>query len=334
MKHLKLFISIILMTSMLLGCQNNPTVVEPKLRVALLVADQLGDSAFFDSSHKGLVKAREELGVEFQVFECFYDSTTYSTKMIEASEYADITFVLGFQFYEIVQEISQTYSDKSFVFVDGVIEGVDNLTSITFRQDEGSFLAGALAAMVTTDLTMKGVNADLKIGMVGGMDIPVIRDFQKGYEAGALYVNPEIEVITKFAGDFEDKKKCENAAELMYSQGVDIIFAVAGGAGQGVFDAAEKAERYAIGVDSDQRNLSPELIVASMLKNLDEAIYQTINYVINGQEIKGNTYYYGLKEKGVDLSFGDSTLPEILSKDHQEKIQQIKKELLEQKIKF
>ena len=150
--------------------------MEDRTKVGLVVAGGLGDRSFYDSSHEGVEKAKEDLGIEYKVYECRNDASLFNDQLVQASEYASIVAVVGFEFYDIVQEIAKEFPEVYYIYVDNEIEGIDNLITISYAENEGSFLAGALAAMLTESKI---------IGMVGGMDIPVIRNFQVGYEAGA-----------------------------------------------------------------------------------------------------------------------------------------------------
>ncbi|MBN2899721.1 MAG: BMP family ABC transporter substrate-binding protein, partial [Clostridia bacterium] len=207
------------------------------------------------------------------------------------------------------------------------IEGIDNITCIDYMENEGSFLAGAVAAMLTTT-DMEGMNADKKIGMVGGMDISVIRNFQVGYEAGAKYIDPEMAVETIFAGDFEDPAKGKESALALYAKGVDIVFQVAGKTGEGVFEAAKDNGQYAIGVDSDQRYIAPENIVASMIKGVGLSIYESIERIQSGTFERGSVYHYGIKENGVDVSYGTEDMTQFVTEEMKAKVQELKEKIV------
>lgn len=306
--------------------------IEEELVVSLIIPDQLGDKAFFDSAHVGMLRAEKDLDVVYKMYESNHDRTLYSEQLIEASEESDVVIALGYEFYDLVKEVSQTYEDKIYLYVDDVLEGYNNITSLTFGQDEGAFLAGAFGALMTKETQIDGINELAIIGMVGGRDIPVIRDFQKGYEAGAKYIDPSIEVLTVFSGDFTNTEKCREKAAELYQQGADIVFAVAGGAGIGVFDAAEENGGYAIGVDSDQRYINPDVILASMVKNVGNSIYDTLIKIQNEESVGGVLYTFGLKETGVDFTYGDDTMEVIVPDAIRKHIEEIRQDLIEGRI--
>ena len=318
------FVSMFLIMAMVIvGCAGNqpaeqseePAAEEASaLKVALVVAGGLGDRSFYDSSNEGLKMAIEKLGVEGKVLECKNDPTLYTDQLVQASTASDVVVVVGFEFYDVIQEVAAEFPDKKYVYIDNVIENVENITCIDYKENEGSFLAGALAAMESKTG---------KIGMVGGMDIPVIRNFQVGYEAGAKYINPDIQVETIFAGDFEDPAKGKESALALYAKGVDIVFQVAGKTGEGVFEAAKDTGKFAIGVDSDQRYINPDAIIASMIKGVDISIYETIEKIQKGEFESGNVYEYGAKENGVRIAYGTEDMPKLVSDEAMNQIQEL-----------
>lgn len=318
------FLSMFLIMAMVMvGCAGNqpaeqseePAAEEASaLKVALVVAGGLGDRSFYDSSNEGLKMAIEKLGVEGKVLECKNDPTLYTDQLVQASTASDVVVIVGFEFYDVIQEVAAEFPDKKYVYIDNVIENVENITCIDYKENEGSFLAGALAAMESKTG---------KIGMVGGMDIPVIRNFQVGYEAGAKYINPDIQVETIFAGDFEDPAKGKESALALYAKDIDIVFQVAGKTGEGVFEAAKDTGKFAIGVDSDQRYINPDAIIASMIKGVDISIYETIEKIQKGEFESGNVYEYGAKENGVRIAYGAEDMPKLVSDEAMNQIQEL-----------
>ena len=313
----------LIMAMVMVGCAGNqpaeqseePAAEEANaLKVALVVAGGLGDRSFYDSSNEGLKMAIEKLGVEGKVLECKNDPTLYTDQLVQASTASDVVVVVGFEFYDVIQEVAAEFPDKKYVYIDNVIENVENITCIDYKENEGSFLAGALAAMESKTG---------KIGMVGGMDIPVIRNFQVGYEAGAKYINPDIQVETIFAGDFEDPAKGKESALALYAKDIDIVFQVAGKTGEGVFEAAKDTGKFAIGVDSDQRYINPDAIIASMIKGVDISIYETIEKIQKGEFESGNVYEYGAKENGVRIAYGTEDMPKLVSDEAMNQIQEL-----------
>lgn len=339
MKKMILWIMFLALILSLTGCfsdrsESSNIKNDVKLVVSLIIPDQLGDKSFFDSAHAGMLRAEEELDIVYKMYESNHDRTLYSEQLITASEESDVVIALGYEFYDLVKEMSQAYEDKVYLYVDDVLEGYNNIVSLTYGQDEGAFLAGAFGALMTKETQIDGINESAIIGMVGGRDIPVIRNFQKGYEAGARYIDTSLEVITVFSGDFISTENCREKATELYQQGADIVFAVAGGAGLGVFEAAEENGRFAIGVDSDQRYINPDVILASMVKNVGNSIYDTLIKIQNGEIVGGVHYTFGLKENGVNLTFGDDTMEVLVPDAIRKRIEEIRIDLIEGKIKI
>lgn len=328
-KILSLLLILVLVSTTLIGCSNEKPVANVDgTKVGLVLAGGLGDRSFYDSSHEGVEEAKEKLGIEFKVYECRNDPSLYNDQMVQASQYASIVAVVGFEFEDIVQEMAEEFPEVTYIYVDNEIPGIDNLITISYAENEGSFLAGALATMLTTETSIEGMNAEKKIGMVGGMDIPVIRNFLAGYEAGAKHIDPAVEVETIFAEDFEDPAKGKESATALYSRGVDIIFAVAGKTGEGVFEASEEQGKYAIGVDTDQRHINPESIVASMVKKVGKSIYETIENIENDNIDKGKVVYYGLAEDGVEMGYGTDDMVEYVTEEMKTQLEDIKAKII------
>ena len=329
-KRVLIFLALMLVVSTaLVGCQNSATPADGDgVKVGLVLAGGLGDRSFYDSSHEGVEQAKKDFGIEYKVYECRNDSSLLNDQLVQASQYASIVAVVGFEFYDVVQEIAKEFPDVYYIYVDNEIEGIDNLITISYAENEGSFLAGALAAMLTTETSIEGIDEGKVIGMVGGVDIPVIRNFQAGYEAGAKYIDPEVEVEVLFAGDFEDPAKGKENATVLYSRGADIVFQVAGKTGEGVFEAAAELGKFAIGVDSDQRYINPDVIVASMVKKVGKSIYDTIENIQKGNVDKGKVVYYGLNQEGVELGYGTDDMVQFATEDMKTKIEDIKAKII------
>jgi len=301
---------------------------ESDLKVALVVAGGLGDRSFYDSSAEGVEWAEEDFGIDSRVLECRNDPSLFRDRLIQGSMYADVVVVVGFEFYDVVQTVAPEFKKVEYLYVDNTVEGHDNITSIVYKENEGSFLAGALAAMITTKTEIANITDEKIIGMVGGMDIPVIRNFQVGYQEGAEYADPETEVETVFAGDFEDPAQGKESALTLFSQGADIVFAAAGKTGEGVFQAAEEEDKYVIGVDADQRYINPEVIIASVVKAVNVSVYESIERIINDELDSGSLYTYGLEEEGVYIGYGTEEMEQIVPAEIKEKVQTIKEKII------
>ncbi|MGC8787962.1 MAG: BMP family lipoprotein, partial [Anaerolineae bacterium] len=209
---------------------------------------------------------------------------------------------------------------------------------VLYKQNEGSYLAGVYAAMMTQK-PLPGMNDKKIIGVIGGMDIPVINDFIVGYKQGARDVDPETQVIVQYSGGWNDPAKGKEITLAMYEQGADIVFNVAGGTGMGIFEAAEEQNHYAIGVDSDQaiivKDTDPqqaERILTSMLKNVDNSLFRALKLHLEGKLVYGQAEYLGIAEGGVGLAKNEY-YEKYTPADVKARVEQAEKDILEGKIK-
>lgn len=272
-------------------------------RVALITAQGgLGDRSYNDSGYEGLKRAERELGVEVKVIESADPVGEGEQLLRSAAESGfDLVITLEYSHFDPLARVAPDYPNTKFAILNITVEG-DNVVSVIFKEHEASFLAGALAAMVTT---MKGnelVNPETIIGAIGGTQSPGIDKFIVGYTEGAHCINPDVKVLTAYSNSFGDPAKGRELALAMYDQGADIVFQIAGGTGEGIFQAAEETKHYAIGVDSDQDYIKPGFILTSMIKRVDNAVYDLCSRLVNGSLQGGTIIEYGLKEEGVGLS--------------------------------
>ena len=238
----------------------------PKVGLVLATGG-LGDKSFNDISFAGCVRAQEELGVEFDYVEptSIAEYEGYHRDFAMSGEYM-LIICIGFDQADALATVAAEYPDQNFAIVDMVVDA-PNVASLTFAANEGSFLLGVVAGLTTETG---------KVGFVGGMDIPLIRDFFEGYEAGALWVNPEVEVLEPvFVGDWGDLTKGKELATSLIEAGADGIFAAAGGSGLGALEACDELDVTGYGVDACQCYLNDNML-ASMTKRVDNAVYKMI----------------------------------------------------------
>lgn len=255
----------------------------------------LGDKSFNDMAYTGLQKAKSDGLCSFIYSEpdeiAEYDGLLAN---YAANTSIDLIVSIGFDQATAVNETAKLYPQKPIVLIDMVVfQG--NVRSVVFNAAEGSFLVGAMAGLMTESG---------KIGFIGGMDIPLIREFWAGYYAGAIYEknNSYIEVFTNFVGDWGDPTTAKSQAETMWAEGVDIIFAAAGSSGLGVLESAdEQTDKWAIGVDADQDYLYPGKILCSMMKRVDIAVYNAIKDEYDDNWTPG-IQVLGLQDNGVGIS--------------------------------
>ena len=288
------------------------------LRVVLLVNGALGDKSFFDSAENGMKMLRDlyGTGIVTKTIEMGFDQTKWEPTLLDLSEGDwDIIIVGTWQMTEALEATAPMYPEKKYIIFDTTVNydngDFSNVYSIEYKQNEASYVAGALAAKVTTS-AMPLANAQKTIGFLGGMDIPVINDFLIGYIEGAQYVDKGVRVAISYIGNFEDSAKGKEMALAQYRQGVDIGYNVAGQAGLGQLDAAKDVQRYALGVDSDQALLFSEtdpakagLIVSSVLKRVDNSLYRGVKRFMDGDSPFGTHEILGFAEDCVGLARND-----------------------------
>lgn len=273
---------------------HGPTKDTSKKLVVGVVFDSggRGDKSFNDSAYAGITRAEKELGIESKTVDSKAQKDYETNLSAMADGGCDLIFAVGITQAKALESVSAKYPNVKFAIIDG---GVDrpNVRSLVFSEEEGSFLAGYLAGLVSKTS---------KVGFVGGMEIPLIKKFEVGYEAGAKFANPKIEVLpAKYTNNWDDSGAGRSAATVLYNSGADIVYHAAGRCGQGVIEAAKDMNHFAIGVDSDQDSLAPGHVLTSMVKHVDVSVYQTIKDTIDGKFSAG-TKQYDLKDKGVGLT--------------------------------
>ncbi len=282
-----------------------------KPKFIFVVTDQLGDKSFNDSAADGTKRITEELGYETKIVEIGRDQTKWEPTILDISESGEYTaiFLNGSGTQEIVERIAGDFPDQKYVLFDAVIEegAFDNIYAISYKQNEGSYLGGVVAGLVTSS-EMEYANADDKIGFIGGDEGPIISDFLVGYIEGAKSVNPDVKVYVSYVGSWTDTAKAKELANAQFSQGVDIIFPAAMTAGLGVIEAAAEQDKYIIGVDSDQASLLGEtdeekanVILTSVVKEVGQSLFIYAEKVGNGEDQYGITDVLGVQEKTTDI---------------------------------
>jgi len=273
----------------------------------------LGDNSFNDAAKQGILDAEEEFGIEYDESEP--DGTgefgQYQQRYASSTDPDyDLVSCIGFNQGDALTETASQFPDQDFMVVDTVVEE-SNVASYLFREHEGSFLMGVLAGRLTeTDFSAGGgatAPDSTNVGFVGGVDSPVIRRFQAGFEAGVDYASDDVDVITSYVGSYADPSGGREQALSMYQSGADVVYHAAGATGVGVFQAAQEEGRFAFGVDQDQ-SVSEEsfadVILASMVKRVDTAVYESISNVIDDDHQGGETVALGLESNGVECVYG------------------------------
>jgi len=297
-----------------------------KVKVGLLTGVAgLGDKSFNDLAFEGAKKAESDLAIELKVVEPIDLASTEGLLRDLAKAGNHIVIGVGFDMLEPMNTVAQEFKDTKFAIIDAVVDQ-PNVQSLVFKEHEGSFLVGALAALMTeTD----------KVGAIPAMDIPFLNRFTAAYEQGAKHINPDIQVVVQPIGSdfssFNDPGKAKNIALSMYSQDIDIIYPVAGGSGTGLFEAAKEVNKYAFGINSNQDYMAEGLVLTSMMKRVDVAVFNAIKDAVDST-FEGGVKEFGLSNDGVGVTEMEFT-KDIVGEANIKKIEEIKQDIIAGKIK-
>lgn len=269
----------------------------------------IDDKSFNEAAYKGLMRAKDELGLEVQFYQPSQPADRKTGLRQLATKKFDIIIAVGFIFSDEIIAMAKDFPDLRFACVDMVdkpdAEIPPNLVGLKFKEEQGSFLVGALAGLITKSK---------KVGFIGGMNVPLIHKFELGYTAGVKHVAPDVDVVVNYAGEtpkaFEDPETGKNRATEQYKSGVDIIFHASGKTGLGVFQAAKEQQKLAVGVDADQWAEAPGFVLTSMVKGVEGAVYDVIKAAKEGQ-FKPGKKVLGLAENGVGLVYDEHNKPLI-----------------------
>ncbi len=245
------------------------------------------DKSFNQGVYDGAERFKEETGIAYREFEVTNETQREQAIRKMAQRGANPIVGVGFAQAGPMETVAKEFPDTSFTLIDGVVD-LPNVQSVVFKEQEGSFLVGVLAAMASESKM---------VGFVGGMDIPLIRRFACGYEQGAKHADPAVDVIQNMTGTtpsaWNDPGRGSELAKGQFDRGVDVIYAAAGGTGIGVYQAAKDGGKLAIGVDSNQNYLHPGSMLTSMLKRVDVAAYNAFKQAMDG------TWEAGIKDLGL-----------------------------------
>jgi len=269
------------------------------------------DKSFNEAARVGADAFKAETGISYREFEPRSETQYEQALKRFARRHADLIVAVGVGYAVAVRNVAKEFPGVKFTVVDAIVD-LPNVQSITFKENEGSFLVGMIAAMKTKSGS---------IGFIGGMDIPLIRRFERGYKQGADYVRKDLKFTENYVGTtpsaWNDPIKAAELARSQYARGVDIIFSAAGPSGLGVIQAAKDAGKYAIGVDSNQNYVAPGTVLTSMMKRVDLAVHRTLTEARDGTWKPGHTVM-NLKDGGVDYALdkynADLITPEMKAK--------------------
>ncbi|MEG0292558.1 MAG: BMP family ABC transporter substrate-binding protein [Anaerovoracaceae bacterium] len=278
---------------LVVGCSDNTNeVIKQKPMVIMLTGVAgIGDQSFNDSIWASLEKAQEETEVEIRCIESKDKRDFKSNIKIAAQDNPALVVCVGSEYRTVLNKVAEKYKDTKFLLVDDETVG-ENVSSISFAENESGFLAGVSAAMETKSKI---------VGFVGGEKIKSIKEFNYGFIAGVKSIDEEITVISEFTGNFNDKDSGFNLAKKQNELGADVIFQAAGIGGLGVIECAGENDFWVIGVDKDQSMLNSKHVLCSAIKNFDEGIMEAVKKAEKG-EFQSQNKVYDLKENGVGIS--------------------------------
>jgi basic membrane protein A and related proteins len=298
-----LMISIVFFTMLVMSaCGSSPTKVADAmdqemakhLKIGVVLPDVgLGDQSFNDLAIEGLVKAQEELDIVWNYSDLTTNETIEDALNELMKEHNDIIIGVGYSTQEMIEKAAKANPTKRFMLVDTVSD-VKNIDSISFKENEGSYLAGVVAAKTTKTNVL---------GFVGGMEDDIIKRFYDGFKEGAQSINRDIQVIEKYANTYEDAKLgADLASEMITLDHADVLYAAAGYTGVGLLQEAQKQHVYAIGVDSDQYFYAEKAVITSMIKNIDIAVFDYVKSIQEDPTQGQIQMELGIKEDGVGIA--------------------------------
>ena len=348
-KEMKKIIALLLVLVLTLGCfaackkgktteDETPAPVDPgtetmpgstsaeaeKVIVTIVVAGTFGDRSFYDSSRAGGERlAKDFNNLEVKYIEC--NNSEHTARMRNAAAQSDIVVLVGWEFYDI-EEVAPEFPQVKFIWIDNETSAsVANVLNIVYAQNEGSFLAGYIAAAMSKTGT---------VGAVGGEDSITINDFIVGYKQGAQYFSDATKVEVNYTNDYDDPAKGKDCAKVLHDRGADVIFQIASKAGDGVFEAAQEGGFYAIGVDSDQKYINDAVIICSMKKEVGNSIYDAIAKIVNGDASQlGTTWVADMSNGYVGIGYGEEGATQQIPDEIKAQVEEIRAKIVSGEIK-
>jgi basic membrane protein A len=321
--HLAIFCALALVIIYGSACNMGARSEADKSKVHVGIVFDIGgkdDRSFNASAWEGVKRAAKDFSIVLRDVEPGDPTSVEPAIRAFAERNYDLVIGVGFEQMPVVERVARDYPNVNFVIIDGVIE-LPNVTSLIFKEHQGSYLVGMIAAMKSQTGT---------IGFIGGMDIPLIHKFETGYEEGAKAANPKINVLANYVGvtpaAWNNPGQGKELAIAQMGKGADVIFTAAGNSGLGAFDAAEQNNRFVIGVDSNQNWVKPGFVLTSMIKRIDNAVYQIVKERVEGQ-FKNGIHVYGLENDGVGYAV-DQHNEKLLTPEMLSKVEEAKKKII------
>ncbi len=292
------------------------------LRVTMVYpSDCVGSAAYCDAFHIGVKAAAEELGISLTEVNGMEDNLEASKMLFrEVAKNSDLVLTAGYQMGEPLAIVAPEFPDVQFAIFDVVLD-IPNVASVNYKSNEGSFLVGAIAALKT---------ASGKIGYIGGVDVPLLREFEAGYVAGIQAINPDAEILVEYISEsvagFGQPDRAKELASAQYESGIDVIYVAAGGSGQGVLEAAQEQQKYIIWVDSNGNHLAPGIVLTSMTKEISTSVQRIIRETAESNFMAG-IRYFGLEDGEVSYAL-DEHNQSLLSDDMIATVESLKAKII------
>ena len=330
-KNVLLPMMIVLMTITVCGCEYVENVVDSddasmvdstQLRVTMIYPnDCVGSAAYCDGFHIGVRTAETELGIMLtEVNGNENDPVATEMLMRDAAQNSDLVITAGYQMGDILRIVAPDFPDVKFSIFDVVLD-MPNVAAVNFKSNEGSYLVGAIAALKSESG---------KIGYIGGVDVPLLQEFEAGYIAGIREINPMAEITVEYISldvtGFIQPERAKEIALAHYASGVDVIYTAAGGSGQGVLEAAMETQNYIIWVDSNGNGLAPGLVLTSMAKEIPASVQRIIQETVEGNFMSG-VRYFGLEDGGVYYAVDEHNMP-LLSDEIIAKVESLNEKII------
>jgi basic membrane protein A and related proteins len=317
------FIACLMMVFISIGCEENSQVSSGQKKVLnigmILGSAGLGDKSFNDSAYQGLLESQKKLNIRFETVNFSGKQTDLDALRSFAKKNYDLIIGIAFENMQNIQTVANEYPQIKFAAIDFELSGA-NITSIVYREQEGDFIMGTLAAMITrTNM----------VSVIGGMDIPAIRRIISGFKQGVAYQNSSVKVFTEMAGTFSDPQVGLEIALSLYNQGIDVIHNAASKTGLGIIQAAQQTNKWTTGTSGDQRYLAPGNMIGNRPKRIDTAVQLVIEEVGQGAFVAGGRSL-GLKENGLALGPFDET---VVTADKIKRIDEIRKMIVDNEIR-
>lgn len=278
-----------------------PSAQPKQLRIALLLSGGLGDLSYNDAMYEGLIRAARDFGITYQLL--IADTPAERPKQLAHAVSGNFDLVISgeYVFQELIAKEAGKHPAVRFASIDKDVNA-PNVLSVLFANEEGAFLAGAAAALFAGHEEVPNMGKNPALGWVGGIESPLIEEFKTGFIMGARHINPQITVLTAYVGSFDAPAKGKVAAAGVYAKGARVVMHAAGASGLGVFEAAQEAKGYAVGVDKNQDAVKPGVILTSVLKRVDIAVWYTVETLTRGAFEGGSVLKMNVANAGIGLT--------------------------------